>query len=238
MKKLFTVLLAVALIMLLAAGCNVMEKITSQPEAPVVEAETPVQPEPEAQTPAEPEPAEQPKADPYAEILAQYLEAVQNGYSADGEFGEFVAFEWRANPQPVYYALKDIDANGTEELIIAAGEDVSNLGHYDIWTADGDTAVRPFDMDFGYRSNFDVLADGVIEVSWSNSAFESGCDYYRLEGAQATLVTSIYTTVDMDQPDVLLYMQDGLDIGEQAWNTLTDGYRAADKMAFDWISVG
>ena len=80
----------------------------------------------------------------------------------------------------------DIDGNGTKELIIADGENgrsnpVFNPWNYDLYDYDATKVVHIFpEMSFGCRTNFLLYENGVIEVFYSNSAAESGVDFYRI----------------------------------------------------------
>ena len=127
----------------------------------------------------------------YNDVLTQYSDMVQNDFYADlrdsdtyeSSFGKDIGFEIRTHKQNIYYALYDIDGNGTMELIIAGEEkDVSNPSfspwNYDLYGYDGTNVVHIFpEMDFGYRTNFSLYDNGVIEVFYSSSAAESGVDF-------------------------------------------------------------
>ncbi|WP_310604584.1 hypothetical protein [Anaerosporobacter sp.] len=41
-------------------------------------------------------------------------------------------------------------------------------------------------MEFGYRTNFALLENAIIEVQGSYSAAESGIDFYRISGDDMT----------------------------------------------------
>ena len=181
---------------------------------------------------------------PYADILAQYADAMQAGYyrdvapeARDAAFGESVALEWRINPAPAWYALYDFDRDGVNELCIGAGEDASAPAYYDIWRYADGQAVRPFDMDFGYRVQLSLYADGVIEITWSDSAFSSGFDFYRLNGARAERVAAFATEADPANPEALLYLVDGAAVDEAAFTQALQAYESKEKAALDWVLV-
>ena len=75
----------------------------------------------------------------------------------------------------VYYALYDVDGNGTPELFIGGpwGRDTPPV-IYDFFTFDGKQAISPFreagyvERQFGYRVNLYFYSNGIIEVDWSN----------------------------------------------------------------------
>lgn len=68
----------------------------------------------------------------YEQVVDEYRDMVQNHFYMDLQakdrdayeksFGPDIGEEIRMYEQSVFYALYDIDGNGTEELIIAAGE--------------------------------------------------------------------------------------------------------------------
>ena len=94
---------------------------------------------------------------------------------------------WRSVPiNRIFTIHYDIDGNGTKELIIADGENggsnpVFNPWNYDLYDYDGTKVVHIFpEMSFGCRTNFSLYENGVIEVFYSNSAAESGVDFYRI----------------------------------------------------------
>lgn len=179
----------------------------------------------------------------YRAILEQYADAEANGYYAsvdpdarDAAFGADVALEWRANPQSAVYALTDLDGDGADELLLAAGP-AEGRTLYDLFCLDAEKAARPLAMDFGYRVTLSVLADGRLAVRWSNSAFESGCDYYRLAGAEAVLLASLAVTQAADDPAALRYLYDNEPVDEARYDRLTAEYEAVGERALTWLPV-
>ncbi len=75
----------------------------------------------------------------------------------------------------VYYALYDVDGNGTPELFIGGpwGRNTPPV-IYDFFTFDGKQAISPFreagyvELQFGYRVNLYFYSNGIFEVDWSN----------------------------------------------------------------------
>lgn len=242
--------LLLALTMALTTGCTAgaangaeppvtLPAETQQPTEAPTETQQPAQAPIETQQPAE---AEIPAA--YAAILAQYADAEANGYyqsvdaaDRDAAFGVDTALEWRINPRPAQYALCDLDGDGTHELIIAAAAEDGEYVNYDIWAMDGDTAVRLFDFDFGYRATFAVYADGLIAVTFSNSAFESGVDMYRVDGAKARLAASFVTRSSEDNPDTVEYLSDGAPLTQEEWDAKIAEFTAAGMLTIAFIPV-
>lgn len=192
--------------------------------------------------------------DIYKNVLAEYSDMVQNDFYAalrdsdayESSFGEDIGFEIRINKQDIFYAFYDIDGNGTMELVIGGGErGVSNPAfspwNYDLYGYDGTKVVHIFpDMEFGYRTNFALYDNGVIEVFYSGSAAESGVDFYRIgnDGFTPELVDSFTAAGHLDgEIPVFTYAQNGKEITEEEYNANIQSYEAALTPALDWIQV-
>ena len=187
----------------------------------------------------------------YSDIIAEYRDMVQNNFYQDllekedllayeNSFGKDIGSEIR-HAQKVYYALYDIDGNGTQELIIGGGEDASNPWNYDLYTYDGSKAVHVFpDFEFGYRTNFSLYENGIIEVFYSGSAAESGNDFYRMNaagtGAEIVENFSIIGSLDGDTT-VITYYQGKNVITEEEYNRKTEEYEVALQTPFSWTEI-
>lgn len=187
----------------------------------------------------------------YSDIIAEYRDMVQNNFYQDllekedllayeNSFGKDIGSEIR-HAQKVYYALYDIDGNGTQELIIGGGEDASNPWNYDLYTYDGSKAVHVFpDFEFGYRTNFSLYENGIIEVFYSGSASESGNDFYRMNaagtGAEIVENFSIIGSLDGDTT-VITYYQGKNVITEDEYNRKTEEYEVALQTPFSWTEI-
>ena len=189
----------------------------------------------------------------YDYILRQYSDMVQNDFyinlrdsdNYDSSFGEDIGLEIRTHKQDIYYTFYDIDGNGTTELIIAGGENgVSNPAfspwNYDLYGYDGTNAVHIFpEMSFGYRTNFSLYENGVIEVFYSSSAAESGIDFYRIgpDGFTPELIDSFsaISHLEGDEP-VFTYSQNGNEITEEEYNANIQSYEIA-LTTLDWIQI-
>ena len=187
----------------------------------------------------------------YGDIIAEYRDMVQNNFyqdllekedllAYDNSFGKDIGSEIR-HAQKVYYALYDIDGNGTQELIIGGGEDASNPWNYDLYTYDGSKAVHVFpDFEFGYRTNFSLYENGIIEVFYSGSAAESGNDFYRMNaagtGAEIVENFSIIGSLDGDTT-VITYYQGKNVITENEYNQKIQEYEVALQIPFSWMEI-
>ena len=187
----------------------------------------------------------------YGDIIAEYRDMVQNNFYQDllekedllayeNSFGKDIGSEIR-HAQKVYYALYDIDGNGTQELIIGGGEDASNPWNYDLYTYDDSKAVHVFpDFEFGYRTNFSLYENGIIEVFYSGSAAESGNDFYRMNaagtGAEIVENFSIIGSLDGDTT-VITYYQGKNVITENEYNQKIQEYEVALQTPFSWTEI-
>lgn len=194
------------------------------------------------------------KTDIYDHVLAEYSDMVQNDFYMDlrdsdvydDSFGKDIGLEIRTHKQDIYYAFYDIDGNGTMELIIAGGENgVSDPAfspwNYDLYGYDGTNVVHIFpEMEFGYRTNFSLYENGVIEVFYSGSAAESGVDFYKIgnDGYTPELVDSFSSVghLEGDEP-VFTYSQNGTEITEEEYNANIQSYEIPLSAAFDWVQI-
>lgn len=195
--------------------------------------------------------------DVYGYVLAQYSDMVQNDFYSDlrddwnaydSSFGADIGLEIRVNKQDIYYAFYDIDGNGTMELIIAAGvfiTDGSNSSfsawNYDLYGYNGADAVHIFpEIEFGYRTNFALYEDGVIEVFYSVSAAQSGVDFYRIgnDGFTPELVDSFVTDAQLEGNEaVFVYSRNGNEISEEEYNAKIQSYEVPLTTALDWVQI-
>lgn len=190
----------------------------------------------------------------YKDVLEQYQDMVQNDFykslidsdNYDSSFGEAIGLEIRHLVQDIYYALYDIDGNGTAELIIAGGENRNanadnSPWNYDLYGYDGTNVVHIFsDMEFGYRTNFSLYENGVIAIFYSNSAAESGVDFYKIgnDGFTPEKIDSFAMVghLEGDAP-VFDYLQNGNEITEDEYNANVQCYEIALAKGLNWIQI-
>lgn len=194
------------------------------------------------------------KKDIYAPVLAEYSDMVQHDFYAglqgsdsyDSSFGKDIGIEIRSHKQDIYYALYDIDGNGTMELIIAGGEKtesnpVFTPWNYDLYGYDGTNVVSIFpEMEFGYRTNFSLYANGVIKVFYSSSAAESGIDFYQIgdDGITPKLIDSFAVIGHLEGEEaVFTYSQNGNEITEKEYNANIQNYEVPLSAELDWIQI-
>lgn len=190
----------------------------------------------------------------YNHILDEYRDMVQNDFymelrdsdAYDSSFGENVSSEIRFLKQDVYYALYDVDGNGTKELIIAGGgrggsSSAFSPWNYDLYGYDGDAVVPVFpEMEFGCRTNFSLYENGIIEVFYTSSAAESGVDFYKIaaDGIGTELVDSFVMVghLEGDVP-VFAYFQNGGQITEEEYKTKIQSYEVTLTATLEWVQI-
>ena len=110
-----------------------------------------------------------------------------------------------------------------------------------MYTYDGSKAVHVFpDFEFGYRSNFTLYENEIIEVFYSSSAAESGNDFYRMNaagtGADVVENFSIIGSLDGDAP-VITYYQGKNVITEDEYNRKIEEYEVALQTPLAWTEI-
>ena len=147
----------------------------------------------------------------------------------------------------VYYALYDVDGNGTPELFIGGpwGRNTPPV-IYDFFTFDGKKAISPFreagyvGLQFGYRVNLYFYSDGIFEVDWSNGAANYGRDFYRLssDGYNVYPVESVSIKVPYDL--IIRFYHDAEsedEISEKGYHAILQKQRAAGRLDLNWSEI-
>lgn len=193
-------------------------------------------------------------ADMYEYVLAEYSDMVRNNFYVEfrdsdiyeSSFGKEIGLEIRTHEQDIYYTFYDIDGNGITELIIAGGENsvsdpVFSPWNYDLYGYNGTKAVHIFpEMNFGYRTNFSFYENGVIEVFYSNSASESGVDFYKIgnDGFTPELIDSFTMVGRLEKESpVFTYLKNGNEITEEEYNADIQKYKVPLKTVLDWTQI-
>lgn len=192
----------------------------------------------------------------YEQVLDEYRDMVQNRFYLDElntdvreeNFGSDIGAEIRMRVQNVFYAFYDIDGNGTEELIIAAGEQGIGVGNpkfmprnYDLYTYHDGKVIHVFDdYEFGYRTNFDLCENGVIEVSSNDSAAESSFLFFRIgaDGASPVVIDNFVCIGEqIDEKTVVFqHYENGKEITEEEFNRKIEDY-AKPLKGLEWQEI-
>ena len=192
----------------------------------------------------------------YGQVLDEYRDMVQNRFYLDvlntdereKSFGPDIGSEIRTRVQNVFYAFYDIDGNETEELIIAAGEQGIGVGNpkfmprnYDLYTYHDGKVIHVFDdYEFGYRTNFDLCENGVIEVSSNDSAAESSFLFFRIgaDGASPVVIDNFVCIGEqIDEKTVVFqHYENGKEITEEEFNRKIEDY-AKPLKGLEWQEI-
>ena len=137
------------------------------------------------------------------------------------------------------YAEKDLNGDGTNELLIGCrSDDMDRTSIDSIFTADeSGEPVRLISCDsFMYRATLEVYEDGTIEYSGSGGATTMLYDYYTLPRSAAKLkkTMSLGTHSSEEDFDTIIYECDGDEISEKEFNTLLNDQQEQKLMKIDW----
>lgn len=220
-----TMAIGMLLVMFFFCGCGADMMEETQLETPIVSSE---------------------KASIYDDVLAQYSDMVRNDFYVDmhdSDFGKDIGLEIRVTKQDIYYAFYDLDGNGTEELLIAAGvfNPSFSTWNYDVYGYNGTNVIHLFpELEFGYRTNFSLYEDGVIEVFYSGSAMDSGVDFYRIgdDGFTPELMDSFAKIAQLEGEEaVIIHYQNGKEISEEEYYANIQSYEVPLTTALEWIRI-
>ena len=141
----------------------------------------------------------------YADIINKYASALADGIrdeSAAAEHGVSSMITVNGNAG---YAFRDLDRNGTPELIIATSgdnEDAENLV-LAIYTSSGSESIKLIEA---YpRSRVYLLDDGRIYNPGSSGAYNSSYSIYSVRGDRTVFEEAVYTARDGDSDDLIWY---------------------------------
>ena len=112
------------------------------------------------------------------------------------------------------WLLRDLDGDGTPELLLGADWGDGHTVIFNIYRLDGAKAVRVVD---GWKRNrWYFCADGSLANECSSSAFESSYSYYR------------YTSGELQHLETLLYLDDGSGSSPWRYSVTADHYVSSD----------
>jgi len=204
MKKL-ALLLAVVMLLTMTACAGALPEKETAGEKPAVEEEQKEEPK-EAETVTEEQPTEEEtpveeetKTDVYAELIAQYTQAVTEGWDAgklmEKDMNYLVALCGSENKGAVGYTVTDLNGDGREELVIGATEQTSDEFYQKMVFAlyaldDSGGIVRA--LDGGERDRYYYAGEDLFANVGSGSASESFDTTLQLQGWE--LIDKTYTT--------------------------------------------
>ena len=147
----------------------------------------------------------------------------------------------------VYYALYDVDGNGTPELFIGGpwGRNTPPV-IYDFFTFDGKQAISPFreagyvGIQFGHKVKLYFYSNGIFEVKWNNGAANYGNDFYRLssDGYNVYPVESVSIKVPYDLIIGFYHDAESEDgISEKEYDAILQKYIDAGEADLNWFEI-
>ena len=148
------------------------------------------------------------------------------------------SMEYRIN-LTLQYAEKDLNGDGTNELIIGCrSDDMDRTAIDSFFTVDGKgNPVRLISCDsFMYRAALEVYENGTIEYSGSSGATTMNYDYYTLPKSAAKLknTVSLGTHSSEEDFDTIIYEYNGDEVSEKEYNKLLNEQQDQKLMDIDW----
>lgn len=175
-------------------GCGNSESIIeNDEESNIVQTEDNVETESEIGEQAQEQLEE---CDYYENLIAVARECAvkNNGEKPEGyDFSSVIYMKKDWDYGTLGYLIKDIDGNGTDELIFGGNADESDSWYdgiiYDIYTISNGELVHV--LDGWERSRYFLCENGIIAHEGSGSAFDGTNSYFTLEGEELYLVESV-----------------------------------------------
>ena len=91
-----------------------------------------------------------------------------------------------------------------------------------------------------YYALYDIDGNGIIEVFYTNSAAESGIDFYKI-GADGVVPEPLdsFTMVGslVKEEVVFTYYQNSTEISEEEYNAKIKDYEAVEAEGLEWIQI-
>lgn len=177
----------------------------------------------------------------YSQKVAEYHSAVfSDGYSEEqyptlntlmlNYYHNFSEDAW------FFYALEDIDSNGTPELLIGktySPEGVPEI--IDLYSLSGDAIVQYFENPyFGERTYLSVLDGGLLQNGGSSSAASGGCAIYQISADGSSISKIADYTYYFDDENVPA--PDGDYMSYEEYEAATSQYSAYPSV-FQWMPL-
>ena len=158
------------------------------------------------------------KANIYIEQMDLVYQALSQEWSIDkyfeNEISSLISNHYEGNAlENVGYALKDLDGDGKEELLISAvSKDFSGGMLYDLYSAPNGKVVHVLSGHERNRYYLQWMEEGAYMIAneASNSAFNSAWYYYSLTAGQLELMQGVVFNAEVDEnnPWFITYDED------------------------------
>lgn len=164
------------------------------------------------------EPSDNENKNVYKDQMGLIYQALSQEWSVDkyfeNEISPLISNHYEGSPlENVGYALKDLDGDGKEELIISAVSEKSSGGIlYDVYSAPNGKVIHVLSGHERNRYYLQWMEEGTYMIAneASNSAFNSAWYYYSLEAGQLKLVQGVVFNAEADEnnPWFITYDED------------------------------
>ena len=168
----------------------------------------------------------------YDEILSKYYEGVSAGWDMQQlqENNLNYLFSYEPDVNTLGYCVRDIDDDGTEELLIGKTDDQGNYAGmvYDMYTIlDGKLTQV---VSSGERNCYFLCKDNKIAYEGSGGALSSEWSYYNYKEGKLEIIESVFTDGFQDKQNPWFYTPSGdlsdysTPITEEEGNSIISNY--------------
>lgn len=160
-----------------------------------------------------PETTQQIQQDPYENILKKYETAIETGWDpgvcVENDLSFLVGYH-AGQPESLGYSQRDLDGNGTPELIISDGSVI-----YDLYTLSPEQKSVKL-LSGSERMVYSLCQDGTIFYRGSGSAFLTGFVLYRVQDGKLEAEKAYLYDAGQDPEHPWFHSSDGTERGEPA----------------------
>lgn len=248
MKRSFCALLALALLCLCACGEAVPATETTTIEATTTEITTT---ETTTEVPSTVE-IKTGEGDPYSYVIKAYYECELSGYKKTNEElvqgfeilenSDISTASWWGETQ--YYALYDIDKNGTKELLLGVYDVEEKMVLFDLYTIQDGIAVEQLCVPVPTRYSMGIDKNGTVYMSHLNQdnpfGFFWGIDFHRFKNGQLQFCEAVMvyrhgtqTTYETSYTKITDWQEGEIEITEKEYNAINKKYEG-EEIELDW----
>lgn len=184
----------------------------------------------------------------YGKVLSQYKKIQKQNFYKDDLDAEPWDLPKYVNPgmmilsrmiddYQLFYTFADLDGDGKDELFIAGGASKELAQYIDVYRYEDGKPVHFWDCyDLGERVYLSIYKNGVMEVRWSESAADSGYDFY-LPGMDGVQVDHLSMHGDQDGIKYYQSMQKENEITAEQFYEIYRSYTDVDLIQLNWKAL-